>query len=88
MKVFILYHPNSEHGSQVESYIKEAERVTGHEIETMSVDTKEGAAKAELYGVVSYPAVVAVRENGEMLQVWQDEMLPTISEVSAYLTAS
>lgn len=85
MKVFILYHPNSEHDTQVNQYVREAERVTGHKIETVSVDTPEGADKAKLYDVVRYPAVVATQDTGEMLQVWQDEMMPTISEVSAYL---
>lgn len=86
MKVFILYHPNSEHDTQVNQYIREAKRVTGHDIELVSLETKEGAEKARLYDITRYPAVVATQESGEMLRVWQDELLPTISEVSAYLT--
>ena len=85
MKVFILYHPNSEHDTAVNQYLREVERVTGHKLEAVSVDTPEGADRAKLYDVVKYPAVVAVQHTGELLQLWQDEMLPTISEVSNYL---
>ena len=88
MKVIILYHPNSEHDTRVNSYVREAKRVTGHDLELVSVDTPDGANKARVYDVTRYPAVLATRDSGELLQLWQDEMLPTISEVSAYMASN
>jgi len=85
MKVFILYRPDSEHDSRVQSFARELKRVTGHDLDLVSLDTPDGADQARLYDVTSYPAVIASRDSGELMQVWQDEMLPTISEVSAYL---
>ena len=84
MKVFVLYHPNSEHDSLVKGFSRELARVTGHELELVSLDTPEGANKAKLYDAVRYPTIIATRDSGELIQLWQDEMLPTISEVSAY----
>jgi len=86
MRVFILYHPNSEHDSQVNSWARELERVTGHKLEFVSLDTQEGATKAKLHDVTNYPAVLATRDDGELVQLWQGEMLPTIAEVSGYFS--
>jgi hypothetical protein len=80
-----LFRPNSEHERSVTDFIRDFHRVTGRELSPISVDTREGAQQAELYGVIRYPAVVAVRKDGELIQLWQDEMLPTINEVSGYL---
>lgn len=82
----MLYHPNSEQDSPVQAYARELKRVSGHDLQLVSLETPEGADKAQLYGVTNYPAVLAVRDNGELMQLWQDEMLPTISEVSGYFS--
>jgi hypothetical protein len=68
----------------VERYVHDVKRETGHEIDLVDVDTREGVAKAELYDVVRHPTVVAATDDGQMLQVWQGEHLPTINEISGY----
>lgn len=40
---------------------------------------------ARLYDIVRYPAVLATRDNGEMLALWQGEQLPLMNEVAAYM---
>lgn len=40
---------------------------------------------ARLYDVTSYPAVLATRDSGEMLALWQGDQLPLMNEVAAYL---
>lgn len=40
---------------------------------------------ASLYDVTRYPAVLATREDGELLYLWQGEQLPLMNEVAAYL---
>lgn len=88
MPVFVLYRPNSEHDSQIQAYAREAERVTGHKLSLISLNTPEGADKAKLYDAVRYPAIVATKDDGQLLMLWQDEMLPTINEVAAYFSRS
>lgn len=85
MNMFMLYRPNSEHERQALDYSKEFTHRTGSELELISIDTEVGAKKAELYDIVRYPAIVATREDGQIVQLWQEEMLPTINEVSGYL---
>lgn len=70
----------------MQSYARELERVTGRKLELVSLETEQGADKAKLYDISNYPAVIAVRDDGELVQLWQSELLPTINEVSGYFS--
>ena len=71
MKIVILYHPQSDHSRIIEEYVHDfAKRNPEVSLEAMSVDTRDGANMATTYDVVSYPTMIAVRENGELTQAW------------------
>lgn len=85
MKVVILYRPESEHGRLVEEFVREFKRrEPSRQIDLVSLESKEGADKARLYDVVQYPAILALRDDGELLQFWQGQPLPLMNEVAAY----
>lgn len=85
MKAFILYHPHSEHSRTVEEYVREFERQRRTSLELVSLDRPEGADKARLYDIVQYPAVVVVRDDGQLVKEWQGEHLPLMDEVAGNL---
>ena len=85
MKVIVLYRPNSEWARTVETYAQDFERQRGKKLELVSLDTPDGASTARLYDVTAYPAVIALRDNGEMMNMWQGEHLPLMNEVAGYL---
>jgi hypothetical protein len=85
MKVLVLYRPRSEHGSSVESFIRDFK--TRHEdgrMELIDADSRDGIATATLYDVMSYPAILALREDGSILKSWQGETLPMMDELAYY----
>jgi len=84
MKVYILYHPQSDHARQVEEFAHDYESRKDKSVDLLSLETREGAAMASLYDIVSYPAILAVRNDGQLLKVWQGETMPLMDEVSAY----
>ncbi len=84
MKVFVLYRDNSDHSRAVTDFARDFEHQTNRQIELVDVDSKAGDDKAKLYNITSYPAVIAVKEDGQLLQIWADPMLPLIQEVSYY----
>ena len=84
MKVTILYRPGSEHQSHVLDYVRDYKRQRGKDLELLSLDTVEGAAKARLYDVVRYPAVIATTDDGQLLQLWQDGRLPLMNDIDFY----
>ena len=86
MRVVILFHQNSEQAGLVEDYIREFQaRHPEHTIDPISLETQEGADMARLYGVVRYPATLALDSDGRLLQLWQDEHLPMMNEIDFYM---
>lgn len=87
MKVCIIYHPESEQARPVEEFVHDLDRQHGVKTELVSLETREGAAMASLYDIVNYPAIVAIRDNGEIAQTWSGDALPLMNEIVAYSTA-
>jgi hypothetical protein len=87
MRVVILYRPQSEHSRMVEEYAHDfTNRHEERFVDLISLDTVEGADKARVYGVVQYPAVLAMDDSGHMLKLWEGEQLPLMSELAYYET--
>lgn len=84
MKVVILYHPQSDHYRTVEEFARDLHKQKGKKVDLVSLETREGAATASLYDIVEYPAVLAIREDGQLLKNWEGAMLPLMDEVAAY----
>lgn len=85
MKVVVVYRPASEHGRSVEEFLHEFQRLhPSVKVETKDLETEEGARAAELYDIVAPPAILALRDDGSVLQLWSGENLPLMNEVAAY----
>lgn len=69
----------------VEEYARDFQRVRSKEIQLVSLDTREGSDMARLYDVTSYPAVLAIKDDGQLLKFWQGPNLPLKDEVAGYL---
>lgn len=86
MKLLVLYRPNSEYETDVESFVRDFQRQyeVGRKIELVSLNTRDGAATASLYDVVSYPAILVLADDGSAVNLWQGMPLPLMSEVASY----
>jgi hypothetical protein len=84
MQVTILYRSNTEHERSVIEFQREYQYRTGRQIKMLDLETEEGASVAKLYDVTVYPAIIATTDDGQMLQLWQDDPLPLINEVMYY----
>lgn len=88
MRVVFLYRPRTESEGKVMDYIHEYKmRHPGIEPEALSVDTREGDDMAKVYGVYSYPAILAISHDGSLRQLWQEEQLPLMQDLDAYALA-
>ncbi len=85
MKAIILYHPQSEFARSVEEYAHDFDQQKGVEIDLISLETKEGAYRATLYGIVKYPALLVLRDNNDLINSWEGVPLPLMNEVAGYL---
>ena len=85
MKLVILYRPDSEHATTVESFIRDFKyQHQADHIEILNPDNRDGIAMATLYDIMSFPAILALRDDGSVLQSWEGEMLPLMDEVASY----
>lgn len=85
MKVVVLYRPKSEHSRKVEDFARDFSRFnSSRRLELVSLDTRDGASTATLYDVMQYPAILALRDDGQILKEWEGDMLPLMNEVAHY----
>jgi hypothetical protein len=85
MKVLILYRPNSEHGRVIEDFIRDYKnRHEEGKLEVLDIDSRDGSATASLYGIIQYPAILALRNDGSLLKYWEGTTLPMMDEVAYY----
>jgi hypothetical protein len=84
MKVAVIYRSQTENERLVLDFERDYFHRTGRELTLYDLNTREGADLAELYDVVRYPAVLAISNDGSLLQLWQGEILPLMSDVMYY----
>lgn len=85
MRTVVVYKIESDHAREVLDYLRDFQRQTGHQIEEINPETREGAHFCRTYDIVEYPTVVALSEGGQLQNMWRGRPLPTISEVSYYV---
>ena len=87
MKVLVLYQHNSDHARDVETFVRDFQRqhdLGSNKVELLSVNTRDGAATASLYDILAYPAVLAISNDGSVLNAWPGPQLPLMNEVISY----
>jgi hypothetical protein len=87
MRIVALYHPSSEWARNVETFARDIERTQGVKLDLVSLETRDGAAMASMYDILSYPALMVIKEDGQMQQLWQGEQLPLMNEVAGFARA-
>lgn len=85
MKTIVIYKEATDYARQVTDFLRDFNRQTGHELETINPDTADGANFCRTYDIVEYPTIVAISDDGVLQQMWRGLPLPTISEVSYYV---
>lgn len=86
MRAIVFYRRNSESESLAERYATDFYRATGKQLELTDVDTPAGTDLARLHDIVEYPAILALADDGQALNMWQGGDLPLIDEVNGYLS--
>lgn len=82
MRVVCVWRRESDYGRMMEEWLRDFERRTGKEIESLDPDTSNGESFCRTYDIVEYPAIVAVGDDGAVLASWRGQMLPRFDEVS------
>ena len=81
MRAIIFSTPETKTDSVEVRELLRAVRVNNMRLETYDPTGKQGADLCETYGVMDYPAMVIVSEDGVVRGFWQGKF-PTPSEIS------
>lgn len=84
MRALVVYKVESDHAREVLDYLRDFQRQTGNVLEEVDPDSREGADFCRTYDIVEYPTIIALDDNGQLLNHWRGRPLPTINEVSYY----
>ena len=85
MRVIIVFTEFSDHAREVFEWQEEFERRTGREAETLNPETKEGEGFCMAHGVMEYPTILVMAEDGKVLEEWRGTPLPQIDTVMSYV---
>jgi len=85
MRVVVITKDNMEYSRQVSTYLNDFLRQTGHELETLNPESREGDTFCRTYDIVEYPTIITLSDDGALQHLWRGLPLPTISEVSYYV---
>ncbi|MEK7626539.1 MAG: hypothetical protein AAB423_04305 [Patescibacteria group bacterium] len=85
MRVLVIYRPVSEHARVVDDFIRDFKRrVHDANFEIIDMDTREGISLLSLYDIPQAPAIIALREDGQMIESWTGQSMPLINDVAYY----
>ena len=84
MRIVVVYRDASDHGREVREYIDDFKRQTGLEIEQMNSEDSRNQFFLQAYDIVEYPTILAIADDGHLLQMWRGRPLPLIDEVAYY----
>jgi hypothetical protein len=84
MKVIVVFKDYTDHSREVLDWLRDFKTRTGHDLETIDPETREGEAFCRAYDIVEYPSVIATTDDGIRQQLWRGTPMPQISEVSYY----
>lgn len=85
MRVVVIWRDESDYARSIIEWLHDCERRVGAVPESLSPDEPEGESLCRAYDIVEYPTIVAIDDQGKMIQMWRGRDLPRIDDVSYYL---
>jgi len=86
MRVVVVYKQQTDYARQVEDYMADFKRQTGHDLEVLDPESRDGISFCGAYDILEYPTLIAISDDGQIQNQWRGLPLPTMSEVSYYVS--
>ena len=85
MRVVVISKERTDYAREVETYMGDFKRQTGHDLEMMDPESPAGVDFCRTYDILEFPTMIALSDGGQMQHMWKGRPLPTISELSYYV---
>ena len=66
MRVLVVYKQQTDYTRRVEDYMTDFQRQTGHELETLDPETRDGISFTGAYDIMEYPTIIALSDDGQI----------------------
>lgn len=86
MRTVVVTKENRDYSRMVDTFLDDFQRQTGKSLEVLDPDSLEGTSFCRTYDIVEYPTIVALDDSGQVQNTWSGVNLPTINEVSFYVS--
>lgn len=86
MRVVMITKDETDYARSVSMFLEDFQRQTGRTIEALDPESSEGEMLCRAYDIVEYPTMIALGDDGQMQTMWRGRTLPTIGEVSYYVS--
>lgn len=86
MRVVVISKPDRDYSRAVTTFLDDFIRRTGKELEVLDPETRDGESLCRTYDILEHPTVIALSDDGRLQNMWKGLPLPTISEVSYYVS--
>ncbi|OYX40667.1 hypothetical protein B7Y94_06140 [Candidatus Saccharibacteria bacterium 32-49-12] len=84
MRAIVITKDETDYSRTVTEFLRDYEYRTGRQLEVMDPETPDGVSFCRTYDILEFPTIVALSDDGRMLNQWRGMPLPTINEVSYY----
>lgn len=85
MRVVVVSKQQTDYARQVDDYLFDFKRLTGHDLEVIDPESRDGINFCMAYDILEYPTLIAISDDGQVQNQWKGLPLPTMSEVSYYV---
>lgn len=87
MRVVVITKDNMDYSRSVQTFLDDFARRTGKTLEVLDPISRDGESLCRAYDIVEYPTILALGDDGQMQNMWRGRSLPTINEVSYYVSS-
>ena len=84
MRAVVVWKEKSDYAREVGDWIRDFQKRTGKEVESIDPETLSGESFSRAYDIVEYPTILGLDDSGKVLEMWRGKPLPRIDEVSYY----
>lgn len=84
MRLIVLTKDQTDYTREVDEYLFEFKRRTGHDLEVINPESSVGISFTEAYDILEFPTIIAISDDGRVHNSWKGLPLPTMSELSYY----
>ena len=90
MKLLVIYKPDSEYARSVETFVHDFEKRHGslvRKIEVVNSQSRDAMATMSLYDIMQQPVIMALTDDGQLLQHWTGPDMPLLDDVASYFVS-